>query len=284
MAPVKTKRADRPSARRSLAPLTLEKNEGGGVSLRKAKRDFIPIRLGARARHGAAGYFGRDEGQEELLEALAFLEWQAAQVDAHLISRGEADDRAGAHDGPCIPRKIHADIHEGADGKSPGGANEETLHADIKGLAFDFLPAIPQTNPGSPRDTTNLAALVLHIPLRGANEFEKAILINRFVKDETGAGLKTFGQSAGALVVADHDNRGHVVQGGIAHQACEIKAIRGGHVLVEEHQREFSLVQNAGRFEALCERQEFHAGGAQDFLDEFAGVWFIFDNKRTFLH
>jgi hypothetical protein len=264
--------------------LTLEKNEGGGVSLRKAKRDFIPIRLGTRTRHGAAGYFGRDEGQEELLEALAFGERQAAKVDAHLISRGEADDRAGADYRLHTPRKMQADVQGGADGKSPRSFNEETLHADIKGLAFDFLPAIPQTNSGSQRDTANLAALVLHVPLRRANEFEKAILVNRFVKDKTSAGLKAFGQSAGALVVADHDDRGHVVQGGIAHQACKIKAIRGGHVLVEEHQREFSLVQNAGRFEAFCQRQEFHAGGAQDFLDEFAGAWFIFDNERTFLH
>jgi hypothetical protein len=53
---------------------------------------------------GAAGYFGRDEGQEQLLEALAFRERQAAEMDAHLVSAEKADDRAGAHDGPRILR------------------------------------------------------------------------------------------------------------------------------------------------------------------------------------
>jgi hypothetical protein len=88
----------------------------------------------------SSGLVTGDEGQEKILELLAFGKAQPAKMNAHLVATGNADDRTTANDrrhGLC---ELEVDVHQRANGNDSLGLHKHAFHADIHTFGFDDLP------------------------------------------------------------------------------------------------------------------------------------------------
>jgi len=132
-------------------------------------------------------------------------------VKAYLAGAGQAHETAHASDRLHFFRKLQAHIDNGSHRQGPLRFYQQTFHSDVHGFTFNLLAGDTQTHFRTHRHAPGSAALVFDSALGGAHQAQQAILVQRLVKKETGAGVEALGHRVRARIIADQNHRDHAV-------------------------------------------------------------------------
>src|SRR6266853_5251700 len=128
------------------------------------------------------------------------------------------------------------------------------------------------------------ASFLFRRSLGGSKQLEQTILVDWLVKKKAGARFKSNGHGAGALIVANQDNRCGAVPSRDPHLAGQLDAIGGGHVQVQEDHIELSFVEKTRSVSAFCEGHSLNTSGSQNFPNHFADRCLIIHDQTSSLH
>jgi hypothetical protein len=170
------------------------------------------------------------------LQSLAIRGAQAVELDSHLIAADDADHRAHSGHGPGFLPQLHAQTHLGAGGEGAMRLDQDSIPAHVHGFRLNILASKLDHYFLHNGHASHAPLSLFDQALRGPHSARQAVAINRFAKKQAGAGLKSHGERAGALIVADHNNRGGAVRPRLVHLASKLRAVRRRHVKIQEHE------------------------------------------------
>src|SRR6266403_1593379 len=194
-----------------------------------------------------------EQGQQKLLQPLAFPNSKLVQLNPHLISAQNANDRAHADNRPRAGGQVHSDADGRTRWEGAVSLDQHAAQTDVDRFSFQFIRTVSQADLGLNGNAAGAAFFLFRTSLGGPNQLPQTILVNGLVKKKTCAGFKTHGHGAGALIITDQDDGCCPVPSRTTHLAGQLDSVGSGHMQVQEDHIEFSSAEKAGSVGALCE-------------------------------